>query len=76
MSRSGGRTPTRAGSTPSRTPSWARSLSDERLASFAAEVERAVRPVHNTFLLPDYRRRMVSVYVRRALTQLREGKAA
>jgi 4-hydroxybenzoyl-CoA reductase subunit beta len=51
-------------------------LSDERLASFATEVERAVRPVHNTFLLPDYRRRMVSVYVRRALTQLREGKAA
>ncbi|HXQ49225.1 MAG TPA: FAD binding domain-containing protein [Thermoplasmata archaeon] len=51
-------------------------LSDARLSAFAADVERAVRPVHNTFLLPDYRRRMVSVYVRRALTQLREGAAA
>jgi 4-hydroxybenzoyl-CoA reductase subunit beta len=51
-------------------------LSDDRVSALAAEVERAVRPVHNTFLLPDYRRRMVSVYVRRALTQLREGAAA
>jgi 4-hydroxybenzoyl-CoA reductase subunit beta len=51
-------------------------LSDDRLAAFSADVQRAVRPVHNTFLLPDYRRRMVSVYVRRALTQLREGAAA
>ncbi|MCI4372861.1 MAG: FAD binding domain-containing protein [Thermoplasmata archaeon] len=51
-------------------------LSDDRLAAFAQEVERAVRPVHNTFLLPDYRRRMIPVYVRRALTQLREGAAA
>ncbi len=51
-------------------------LSDDRLAAFAAEVQRAVRPVHNTFLLPDYRRRMITVYVRRALTQLREGAAA
>jgi 4-hydroxybenzoyl-CoA reductase subunit beta len=50
-------------------------LSDERIASVAAEVERAVRPVHNTFLLPDYRKRMVGVYVRRALTRLREGSA-
>ncbi len=51
-------------------------LSDDRLAAFAADVQRAVRPVHNTFLLPDYRRRMVTVYVRRALQQLREGAAA
>jgi CO/xanthine dehydrogenase FAD-binding subunit len=51
-------------------------LSDDRLTAFAREVERSVRPVHNTFLLPDYRRRMVTVYVRRALTQLREGAAA
>jgi 4-hydroxybenzoyl-CoA reductase subunit beta len=51
-------------------------LSDDRLAAFAADVERSVRPVHNTFLLPDYRRRMVPVYVRRALTRLREGTAA
>jgi 4-hydroxybenzoyl-CoA reductase subunit beta len=51
-------------------------LSDDRLAAFAQVIERSVRPVHNTFLLPDYRKRMVSVYVRRALTQLREGAAA
>jgi len=51
-------------------------LSDDHVAALAAEVERAVRPVHNTFLLPDYRRRMVPVYVRRALTQIREGAAA
>jgi len=50
-------------------------LTDALLTDFATEVERAVRPVHNTFLLPDYRRRMVTVYVRRALTQLREGAA-
>jgi 4-hydroxybenzoyl-CoA reductase subunit beta len=52
------------------------SLSEDRVRGFATEVEKAVRPVHNTFLLPDYRRRMVSVYVRRALTHLREGHAA
>ncbi|MCI4365583.1 MAG: FAD binding domain-containing protein [Thermoplasmata archaeon] len=51
-------------------------LTDERLQEFSARVERAVRPVHNTFLLPDYRRRMVSVYVRRALTRLRESAAS
>jgi 4-hydroxybenzoyl-CoA reductase subunit beta len=51
-------------------------LSDDRIAALASQVERAVRPVHNTFLLPDYRRRMVSVYVRRALTRIREGHAA
>jgi 4-hydroxybenzoyl-CoA reductase subunit beta len=51
-------------------------LSDDRLAAFATDVQRAVRPVHNTFLLPDYRRRMIPVYVRRALTQLRDGAAA
>jgi 4-hydroxybenzoyl-CoA reductase subunit beta len=50
-------------------------LSDDRIRAFASEVEHAVRPVHNTFLLPDYRRRMVSVYVRRALTHVREGSA-
>jgi len=51
-------------------------LSDDRLRSFAQEVERSTRPVHNTFLLPDYRRRMVSVYVRRALERVRAGRAA
>ncbi len=37
-------------------------------------VMRSVRPVHNTFLPPDYRRRMVGVFVRRALDRL--GAAA
>jgi 4-hydroxybenzoyl-CoA reductase subunit beta len=50
-------------------------LSDDRLAAFAQEVEQATRPVHNTFLLPDYRRRMVSVYVRRAVARVKEGRA-
>ena len=46
-----------------------------RIGALAAAVERAVRPVHNTFLLPDYRRRMVGVYVRRALADALEGRA-
>ncbi|MCI4358173.1 MAG: FAD binding domain-containing protein [Thermoplasmata archaeon] len=36
-------------------------------------IMRSVRPVHNTFLAPDYRRRMVGVYVRRALDRLANG---
>ena len=51
-------------------------LTDEAIRTLAATIERSVRPVHNTFLLPDYRRRMVSVYVRRALTDVRDGRAA
>jgi len=51
-------------------------LSEEKIARLAEEVTRRVRPVHNTFLLPDYRKRMVGVYVRRALTEAREGTAA
>ena len=51
-------------------------LSDERIRVLAAAIERAVRPVHNTFLLPDYRRRMVGVYVRRSLEALVAGAAA
>jgi 4-hydroxybenzoyl-CoA reductase subunit beta len=50
-------------------------LTDERRRELGAEVARRVRPVHNTFLLPDYRRRMVAVYVRRAL-EAAEGRAA
>jgi len=50
-------------------------LSDDRLRALAGDVERATRPVHNTFLLPDYRRRMVSVYVRRAVQRVRDGRA-
>jgi 4-hydroxybenzoyl-CoA reductase subunit beta len=50
-------------------------LTDERVRALGEEVARRVRPVHNTFLLPDYRRRMVSVYVRRAIAEAREGRA-
>jgi 4-hydroxybenzoyl-CoA reductase subunit beta len=51
-------------------------LTDERVRGLGEAVGRLVRPVHNTFLLPDYRRRMVSVYVRRAILEAREGHAA
>ncbi len=50
-------------------------LSDDRVRELAARLERSVRPVHNTFLAPDYRRRMVGVYVRRALADVREVRA-
>ena len=48
---------------------------DAAVRRLAEEVQRKVRPVHNTFLLPDYRRRMVEVYVRRAVAEAREGPA-
>ncbi|MGI0133019.1 MAG: FAD binding domain-containing protein [Thermoplasmata archaeon] len=42
------------------------------------KVMRASRPVHNTFLAPDYRKKMTEVFVRRALTRVAglEGAAA
>ncbi len=49
-------------------PDAARALGDA--------VAKAVRPVHNTALLPDYRRRMVGVYVRRGLDELARGGGA
>ncbi len=51
-------------------------LSEDRVAALAESITRAVRPVHNTFLLPDYRRRMVSVYVRKAIEEARSAAAA
>jgi 4-hydroxybenzoyl-CoA reductase subunit beta len=51
-------------------------LSEERCRALGAEVARRLRPVHNTFLLPDYRRRMVEVYVRRALAEACQGVGA
>lgn len=51
-------------------------LSEERVRALADAVTKAVRPVHNTFLPPDYRRRMTGVYVRRALTELSQGGSA
>ena len=50
-------------------------LAPPAVAALAAEIGRRVRPVHNTFLLPDYRKRMVEVFVRRALADLRPGVA-
>ncbi len=50
--------------------------SEERVRALGEEVARRVRPVHNTFLQADYRRRMVAVYVRRALAEAREPVAA
>jgi 4-hydroxybenzoyl-CoA reductase subunit beta len=51
-------------------------LTEEKLRSLAEAVAQRVRPVHNTFLLPDYRRRMVDVYVRRAIGEARTGRSA
>ncbi len=56
-------------------PLVGRRVSEESLGRLAEEVMRRVRPVHNTFLLPDYRRRMVGVYVRRAVDEARQGTA-
>ncbi|MFZ1023975.1 MAG: FAD binding domain-containing protein [Thermoplasmata archaeon] len=53
-------------------PYIGRPLSDEHIDALATEVERKVRPVHNTFLLPDYRKQMSRVYVRRGLRRFRE----
>jgi len=57
-------------------PLLGETLSEDRLHALAEAVTRAVRPVHNTFLLPDYRRRMVGVYVRRAIAEARGATAA
>ncbi len=51
-------------------------LSDDRLQALAEAIGKAVRPVHNTALAADYRRRMVAVYVRRAIAEARGGSAA
>ncbi len=51
-------------------------LTDERIQDVADRVTRLVRPVHNTFLAPDYRKQMTGVFVRRALHRLRDGPAA
>jgi len=50
-------------------------LTDARRRALGEEVARRVRPVHNTFLLPEYRKKMVAVYVRRAL-EAAEGRLA
>jgi len=53
-----------------------RELDDAAIAAVATEVHRGVRPVHNTFLDPSYRRRMVPVYVRRVLRAVRDRGTA
>ncbi|MCI4349219.1 MAG: FAD binding domain-containing protein [Thermoplasmata archaeon] len=45
-------------------------LTAEAITAIADQIMRSVRPVYNTFLAPDYRKRMVAVYVRRALEHL------
>ena len=51
-------------------------LSEAKVSLLAEEVTRRLRPVHNTFLPPDYRRRMIGVLVRRALMESREGRTS
>lgn len=51
-------------------------LTPERIREVADAVRRAVRPVHNTFLAPDYRKKMAGVFVRRALEDLAERRGA
>jgi 4-hydroxybenzoyl-CoA reductase subunit beta len=46
-------------------------LTDPRIEEISQAIQRAVRPVHNTFLAPDYRKKMTGVFVRRALERLR-----
>ena len=51
-------------------------LTPDRIRALADELRRRVRPVHNTSLPPDYRKKMVGVYARRALERLRQGTAS
>lgn len=51
-------------------------LTDSAIAALAEELRRRVRPVHNTFLAPDYRKKMTGVFVRRALERLRSRRGA
>jgi 4-hydroxybenzoyl-CoA reductase subunit beta len=46
---------------------------EPELRQLAASVMAQVRPVHNTFLPPDYRKKMTGVYVRRLLEEARRS---
>jgi 4-hydroxybenzoyl-CoA reductase subunit beta len=46
---------------------------DPEIRAVAASVMARVRPVHNTFLPPDYRKKMTGVYVRRLLEEARRS---
>ncbi|EQD73910.1 molybdopterin dehydrogenase FAD-binding protein, partial [mine drainage metagenome] len=45
--------------------------SEERIRALAAALSAAVRPVRNTSLAPDYRKRMAGVYLQRAIDRMR-----
>lgn len=45
-------------------------LTTDRIRDLGAAAARAVRPVHNTFLDPAYRKKMTGVFVRRAVAAL------
>jgi 4-hydroxybenzoyl-CoA reductase subunit beta len=49
-------------------------LTDGRLGALAEAIQRGVRPVHNTFLAPDYRKKMAGVFVRRAIQRARASR--
>jgi 4-hydroxybenzoyl-CoA reductase subunit beta len=51
-------------------------LDDERIARVAEGIGRAVRPVHNTSLDPAYRKKMATVFTRRALVAARARSVA
>jgi len=48
-------------------------LTDERIRAAGEALIKQVRPVHNTFLSPDYRRKMAGVFTRRVLEAIRPG---
>jgi 4-hydroxybenzoyl-CoA reductase subunit beta len=45
-------------------------MTEERIHRLGDAVREGVRPVHNTFLAPDYRKKMAGVFVRRAVERL------
>ncbi|MCI4331734.1 MAG: FAD binding domain-containing protein [Thermoplasmata archaeon] len=51
-------------------------LTDTKIEEVASKLRGLVRPVHNTFLAPDYRKKMAGVFTRRALAGIRPGATA
>ncbi len=49
---------------------------EAEMKALASAVMAKVRPVHNTFLPPDYRKKMTGVYVRRLLEEARRASGA
>jgi len=46
----------------------------ESIKKLAAKIQKSVKPVNNTFLPPNYRKKMVSVLVKRALKPMLESE--